>query len=144
MSVEGITGSPAEFVRRDDESYNVRVVTSDGGSYYESYHYEQICDFFAIEHQLRRQELPAKISGSHDDFCHAFERDADRKSFANVSFAIIQYEGVKPASVFMDPGTRSPTVKEVLGLDADLGTRRIMKDEDDVLCHWMAWKHLSQ
>ena len=30
MSVEGLTGNPAEFVRLDDESYDVRVVTNDG------------------------------------------------------------------------------------------------------------------
>ena len=57
MSIKGIISTPAEFVH----PYNVWVVNGDGASYYESYHYEQIRDFFALEHVLHKRELPDKI-----------------------------------------------------------------------------------
>ena len=34
---------------------------------YESYHYEQIHDFFTLEHQLRKRELPIEIFGGYEE-----------------------------------------------------------------------------
>jgi len=112
--------SPPEFVKIDRELYNVRVVTKEGASYYESYHNEQLRDFFTLEYHLRQQELPSKIPAGFEDFRIAFDREAERKNPSGVSFAQINYDGVEPSSILWAPGSRSPTVQEVLGIGADL------------------------
>ncbi|KIM60785.1 hypothetical protein SCLCIDRAFT_1216494 [Scleroderma citrinum Foug A] len=134
------TTPPAEFVPLDSELYNIRVVTKEGESYYKSYHYEQIRDFFILEHQLRKKELLTKILGGYGGFCNAFHQDEERRGLTAVSFATIRYEGLEPVSVAWNPGSRSPTVREVLGPDVDLrsrwekmGSRLIMRDEVNLL-----------
>ena len=62
------------------------------------------------------ESSPIKSLGGYDDFCQAFERDAIRKGLTHLSFTTISYDGVKPENVYITPNTRSPTVKEVLGL----------------------------
>lgn len=138
--MNAVDTTPAEFVRLDSESYNIRVVTKEGETYYKSYHYEQIRDFFILEHQLRKKELLTKIPGGYGGFCNAFHRDAERRGLTAVSFATIWYERLEPVSVAWNPGSRSPTVGEVLGPDVDLrsrwekmGSRLIMRDEVNLL-----------
>ena len=75
MQLEDSTDKPPEFVHRDDENYNIRVIHSNGESYYESIHFEKMKEFFILEQVLRRQEYPEKIPMGYDAFCQAFERD---------------------------------------------------------------------
>jgi len=150
MSAGDPTSPPAEFIHLDNESYNVRVVTKDGDSYYKSYHYEQIRDFFTLDHQLRNKEFPSKIPGGYDDFCRAFDRDAKRRNFTGAAFAPLQYKGLEPVSIAWDAGsTRPPTVLEMLGQDADLrshwekmGCREMTHVKEDFRL-MMAWKYMS-
>jgi len=142
-------GSPAKFIRLNGDAYNIHIVTKEGVSYYESYHFEQIRDFFALEHHLRQGDIPDRVPGGYDIFCEAFERDAKRKEIANISFATIKYDGPDPISILMDECSRSPTVQDVLGPDADLrsrwekqGVRRMTNEEDEVL-RQIALKHMS-
>lgn len=142
--------SPPEFVKIDRESYNVHVVTKEGASYYESYHNEQLRDFFTLEYHLRQQELPSKIPAGFEDFRIAFDREAERKNLTGVSFAQINYDGVEPSSILWTPGSRSPTVQEVLGVGADLRSRseklgiRAMTEEEDVVLRQMAIRQMGE
>jgi len=149
MSIDGLNNTPAEFVRLHSDTYNVRSVTKEGVSYYESYHYEQIRDFFALEHHLRQGNFPDRIPGGYDAFCQAFERDAKCKKLTKVSFATINYDGPDPTSILVNEDSRSPTIQDVLGPDADLrsqwekkGVRRMTDEEDEVL-RQIALKHMS-
>jgi len=149
MSIDGLNNTPAEFVRLHSDAYNVRSVTKEGVSYYESYHYEQIRDFFALEHHLRQGNFPDRIPGGYDAFCQAFERDAKCKKLTKVSFATINYDGPDPTSILVNEDSRSPTIQDVLGPDADLrsqwekkGVRRMTDEEDEVL-RQIALKHMS-
>ena len=142
--------SPSEFIKIDRESYNVHVVTKEGASYYESYHNEQLRDFFTLEYHLHQQELPSKIPARFEDFCIAFDREAERKNLTGVSFAQINYDGVELSSILWTPGCCSPTVQEVLGVGADLrsrseklGIRAMMEEEDIVLCQ-MAIRQMGE
>jgi len=76
MSINGMQGSPAKFIRLNGDAYNICIVTKEGVSYYESYHFEQIRDFFALEHHLHQGDIPDRVPGGYDIFCEAFERDA--------------------------------------------------------------------
>ena len=53
MQLEDSTDKPPEFVHRDDENYNIRVIHSNGESYYESIHFEKMKEFFILEQVLR-------------------------------------------------------------------------------------------
>lgn len=48
MSAGDSADSPAKFIHADNQSYNVRIVTKDGGNCYESYHYEQVGNIFTL------------------------------------------------------------------------------------------------
>jgi len=139
MSVGDLALDP-EFLRTEADVYLVRGIADDGNTYYESYHFEQIKEYFAVEHVLHRGEFPERIPGGYDAFRRAFERDIVRKGRHDLSFATICYDGAKPVDVAIPPNTRSPTVKEVLGPDADLRnhwerseTRKMTKEEDNAL-----------
>jgi len=142
--------SPPEFVKIVHESYNIHVVTKEGASYYESYHNEQLRDFFTLEHHLRQQELPSKVPTGFEDFRIAFDREAKRKNLSGVSFAQITYDGVEPSSILWTPGSRSPTVQEVLGVGVDLRSQseklgiRVMTEEEDVVLCQMAIRQMGE
>ena len=53
MQLKDSADEPPEFIRLDDESYSIRIIHSNGASYYESVYYEQIKEFFTLEHVLR-------------------------------------------------------------------------------------------
>jgi len=149
MNIDRLNSTPAEFIRLHSNAYNIRSVTKEGVSYYKSYHYEQIRDFFVLEYHLRQGNLPNRIPGGYDAFCQAFERDVKCKKLTKVSFATIDYDGPDPTSILVNGDSRSPTVQDVLGPDADLrsqwekkGVRR-MTDEDDEVLHQIALKHMS-
>ena len=120
MQLEDSTDKPPKFVRRDDGSYNIWVIHSNGESYYESIHFEQIKEFFVLEHVLRQQEYPEKIPMGYDTFCQAFERDTIQRGITHLSFSTILYEGVEPKDALTTKHTQLPTIQEVLGSDADL------------------------
>ena len=103
-----------------------------------------------VEHVLHRGEFPERIPGGYDTFRHVFERDIVRKGRHDLSFATICYDGAKPVDVAIPPNTRSPTIKEVLGPDADLRnhwerskTRKMTKEEDNAL-HQMAIRIMNR
>ena len=95
MQLEDSTNEFPKFVCHDNESYNVRVIHSNGESYYESIHFEQMKEFFILEQVLRRWEYPEKISMGYDTFCQAFERDAVRKGISHLSLLTILYNGIE-------------------------------------------------
>ena len=76
MQLEDSADEPPEFIRLDNESYSIQIIHSNRASYYESVHYEQIKEFFALEHILCQRECPEKIPMGYDVFCQAFKRDA--------------------------------------------------------------------